>query len=103
MNQQHKSNGNHASGNHSKEADGGGSTGPISVTANLRDRQCLTGQEEKVLKLVAEAKTNKEIAVALCISPATVKRHLENILRKLNLKNRVSAAVFAVSEKLSVP
>jgi DNA-binding NarL/FixJ family response regulator len=65
--------------------------------------QPLTGQEQKVLKLVAEGQTNKEIAAALCISPATAKRHLENILRKLNLKNRVSAAVFAVSEKLSVP
>jgi DNA-binding NarL/FixJ family response regulator len=65
--------------------------------------QPLTGQEEKVLKLVAQAKTNKEIAAALCISPATAKRHLENILRKLNLKNRVGAAVYAVSEKRSIP
>jgi DNA-binding NarL/FixJ family response regulator len=56
----------------------------------------LTAQERKVLKLVAEAKTNKEIAAALGISPSTVKRHLENILKKLQLKNRVEAAVFAV-------
>jgi DNA-binding NarL/FixJ family response regulator len=102
MNQQHKSNANHPNGNHSKEADREGKTRRTRVTGNLQGRQCLTGQEEKVLKLVAEAKTNKEIAAVLCISPATVKRHLENILRKLNLKNRVSAAVYAVSEKRSL-
>lgn len=102
MNQQHKSNRNHSNASHSKEADRGESTGRIRVTGNLQHPQCLTGQEEKVLKLVAEAKTNKEIAAVLCISPATVKRHLENILRKLNLKNRVSAAVYAVSEKRSL-
>lgn len=56
----------------------------------------LTAQERRVLGLIAEALTNKEIAVALGISPATVKRHLENILRKLELRNRVDAAIFAV-------
>lgn len=56
----------------------------------------LTAQEKKVLKLVAKAQSNKEIAAALGISPSTVKRHLENILRKLNLKNRIAAAVYAV-------
>lgn len=56
----------------------------------------LTAQERRVLNLVAEAKTNKEIATTLDVSPSTVKRHVENILRKLHLKNRVEAAVFAV-------
>lgn len=56
----------------------------------------LTAQERKVLKLVVGAKTNKEIATALGISPSTVKRHLENLLSKLRLKNRVAAAVYAV-------
>jgi two-component system nitrate/nitrite response regulator NarL len=58
--------------------------------------QLLTAQEKKVLKLVVEAKANKEIAAALGISPSTVKRHLENLLSKLRLKNRVAAAVYAV-------
>jgi len=57
----------------------------------------LTLQEKKVLKLVAKAQTNKEIAASLGISPSTVKRHLENILKKLRLRNRVEAAVYAVS------
>ena len=56
----------------------------------------LTRCEMRVLSLVTQSKTNSEIARALGISPATVKRHLENILRKLELKNRVDAAIFAV-------
>ena len=55
----------------------------------------LTPREKKVLELVGEANTNKEIAAALGISPATVKRHMENILRKLSLKNRIEAALYA--------
>jgi len=65
-----------------------------------RDYGPLTAQEKNVLELVANGETNKEIAAALCISPATVKRHLENILRKLQLKNRVTAAVYAVKERM---
>jgi DNA-binding CsgD family transcriptional regulator len=56
----------------------------------------LTASERRVLNLVAQAKTNKEIAGSLGISPATVKRHLENVLRKLHLKNRVEAAIYAL-------
>jgi DNA-binding CsgD family transcriptional regulator len=54
----------------------------------------LTAAEKRVIALVSRAKTNKEIAAALGISPATAKRHLENILRKLQLKNRVAAAIY---------
>jgi DNA-binding CsgD family transcriptional regulator len=56
----------------------------------------LTAAEKRVLALVSSAKTNKEIAFALGISPATVKRHLENVLRKLELKNRVEAAIYGL-------
>ncbi len=56
----------------------------------------LTAQEKRVLKLVVKGETNKGIAATLGISPSTVRRHIENILRKLNLENRVQAAVFAV-------
>lgn len=54
----------------------------------------ITPAEQRVLKLVAGAKTNKEIAAALGISPATVKRHIEKILTKLGLRNRVEIALF---------
>ena len=57
----------------------------------------LTAAEKRVLALVSSAKTNKEIAFALGISPATVKRHLENVLRKLHLKNRVEAAIYGLT------
>ena len=56
----------------------------------------VTAAERRVLCLVSLAKTNKEIAVVLGISPATVKRHLENVLRKLELKNRVEAAIYGL-------
>jgi DNA-binding CsgD family transcriptional regulator len=53
----------------------------------------LTAGEKRVLTLLSFAKTNKEIACALGISPATVKRHLENVLRKLELRNHVEAPI----------
>jgi DNA-binding NarL/FixJ family response regulator len=56
----------------------------------------LTGAENRILAHVARAKTNKEIARDLGISPATVKRHLENLLSKLGLKNRVEAAIYGL-------
>ena len=56
----------------------------------------LTGAENRVLACVTRAKTNKEIARDLGISPATVKRHLENVLSKLGLKNRVEAAIYGL-------
>lgn len=55
----------------------------------------LTKREKEILTLVAKAFSNKEIAANMSISPSTVKRHVENILRKLRLKNRVAAAIHA--------
>ena len=56
----------------------------------------LTVAEKRVLGLVSQAKTNKEIAIVLKISPATVKRHLENIFTKAHLRNRVEAAIYGL-------
>jgi len=56
----------------------------------------LTRAEKRILARVTLAKTNKEIAGDLGISPATVKRHLENLLRKLGLKNRVEVAIYGL-------
>jgi DNA-binding NarL/FixJ family response regulator len=56
----------------------------------------ITAAERHVLALVAQARTNKEIATHLGISPATVKRHMENILLKLGLRNRVEAAIYGL-------
>jgi len=56
----------------------------------------ITAAESRVLTLVTRAKTNKEIALALSISPSTVKRHMEKILAKLGLRNRVEAAIYGL-------
>ena len=57
----------------------------------------VTAAELRVLSLVSRAKTNKEIAAVLGISPATVKRHLEKILSKLGLRNRVEVAIYGLA------
>ena len=57
----------------------------------------LTPAENRVLRLISRSMTNREIAGLLKISPATVKRHVENILRKLGLRNRIDAAIYALA------
>ena len=56
----------------------------------------LSDRELEVLKLVANGKDNAQIAAELVISPKTVKNHISNILMKLQLHNRIQAAVYAV-------
>jgi two-component system nitrate/nitrite response regulator NarL len=60
----------------------------------------LTVREIEVLQLIAEGKSNQEIAESLVISESTVKNHLRNILGKLHLQNRIQAAVYAVRQGL---
>ena len=60
------------------------------IRAELSDR------EIEVLKLIANGKDNAMIAAELHISPKTVKNHISNILMKLQIDNRIQAAVFAV-------
>jgi two-component system NarL family response regulator len=66
--------------------------------AAVQPTACLTEREREVLGMVASGTTNKEMAAALGISPSTVKNHLQNILDKLHLENRVQAATFALRE-----
>ncbi|MHB8643446.1 MAG: LuxR C-terminal-related transcriptional regulator [Gaiellaceae bacterium] len=54
----------------------------------------LSGREQEVLMMVAEGARNREIAGALAISEFTVKRHVQNILHKLGMASRNSAAAF---------
>jgi DNA-binding NarL/FixJ family response regulator len=56
----------------------------------------LSDRETQVLKLIANGKDNAQIAADLHISPKTVKNHISNILMKLQIENRIQAAVFAV-------
>ncbi len=61
----------------------------------------LTQRERQILEHVAEGMTNKEIARALGISPATTKAHVERIIAKLGVSDRTQAAVLAA--RLSEP
>ena len=56
----------------------------------------LSEREIEVLKLIANGKDNSQIAADLHISPKTVKNHISNILMKLQIENRIQAAVYAV-------
>ena len=59
----------------------------------------LSSQEERVVALVAEGKTNKEIAVALGLSDKTVKNYLANVFQKLRITRRAQAAAFFVKRQ----
>jgi DNA-binding NarL/FixJ family response regulator len=63
----------------------------------------LTPRELEVLKLIAEAHTNKEIAQKLVISVKTVERHRENILDKLGMRDRVELTRYAIRRGLIHP
>lgn len=58
----------------------------------------LSEREVEVLRLIAEGRSNTEIAERLVISEHTVKRHVSNILSKLHLVDRTQAAVYAWRE-----
>lgn len=64
------------------------------------DRPALTERELEVLRLITEGRDNPEIAERLDISVHTVKNHVSNILAKLEVGNRIQAAVSAVRKHL---
>ena len=61
------------------------------------DEAGLTEQERKIIERIAAGKSNKLIARELNIAEGTVKVHVKHLLKKLNLKSRVEAAVWAVT------
>lgn len=62
--------------------------------------ECLTNRELEVLKLLSVGMFNKEIAEDLSISERTVKNHVSNIFKKLEVTDRTQAAVFAIRNNL---
>jgi len=71
----------------------------MSTTAPHEKRDPLSPQEERVLALVAEGKTNKEIALSLNLSDKTVGHYLENIFQKLHVTRRSQAAVYFTQQQ----
>jgi DNA-binding NarL/FixJ family response regulator len=74
-------------------------TEDTAMAATIRTE--LSNRELEVLKLVANGKDNAQIAAELVISPKTVKNHISNILMKLQIQNRIQAAVYAVRSGLA--
>ncbi len=72
----------------------------------LRDKgltdpyELLTAREREILQLLAEGKTNREVAEDLFISPATVETHRAHIMEKLKLRNTADLVLFAVRRKI---
>lgn len=64
------------------------------------DSELLTAREREVLACIADGLTNREIAEQLVISVKTVDRHRENLMRKLNMHNRVELVRYAIEKGL---
>ena len=60
----------------------------------------LTPREAEVLRLVAQGRSNRDIADVLVLSPRTIKRHIENIFDKLGVSSRAAATAFALRSEL---
>ena len=71
---------------------------PASPKTHVAD---LTEREHDVLRLIAQGRSNREIADQLHITEGTVKGHVSNILSKLHLQDRTQAALFAVRQGLA--
>jgi len=64
-------------------------------TVSMKVRKILTQREIEILSLVAVGCKNEEVADKLCVSPHTIKTHLYNIYKKINVTNRLQATLWA--------
>lgn len=60
----------------------------------------LTAREKEILQLLAEGKSNKEVAAVLNVSPYTVETHRTHLMQKLNLHNTAEIVLYAVRKKI---
>jgi DNA-binding NarL/FixJ family response regulator len=73
----------------------------VESSRDLQPRANLSPREGEILRLVARGMDNAQIASELNISTRTAKNHLSSVLYKLNMRNRVQAAIFAVRNGLA--
>jgi two-component system nitrate/nitrite response regulator NarL len=66
----------------------------------VKDAVTLTAREQDVLRSLADGLTDKQIAARLLVAPGTVRIHLRSVYRKLGLRNRAQAAVYAAANGL---
>ena len=74
----------------------------VELDETLPGLKTLTPTERKVLKLISDDKTSKDIAAELFISPRTVETHRTNICRKLDLSGSLALVKFAVTHKSEI-
>lgn len=73
----------------------------LSSSARKKDEiDTLTEREKEVLVLIAHGESNRNIARKLFISEKTVKNHITNIFRKLNVEDRTQAAIYAIKKRI---
>ncbi len=79
--------------------------GPVAATTrpagDAQESAGLTSREREILALVSEGHSNQAVAKALCVAEQTVKFHLSNIYRKLDVSNRTAAGMWAHKQVLA--
>jgi DNA-binding NarL/FixJ family response regulator len=65
------------------------------IEANVYQSQPLSFREKQIVKLIQQAKLNKEIAYELHLAEGTIKEYLNRIFRKVGTKNRTELAIWA--------
>ena len=69
-----------------------------SGTAEDQRMASLSGQERRILELLAEGKTNRQIAAEMFLAEKTVKNYVSNLLTKMGMSRRTEAAVYAARQ-----
>ncbi|OZI33397.1 DNA-binding response regulator [Bordetella genomosp. 5] len=83
------------------QASAAGAHAPAGTAAAPVGRHRLTAREMQIIQYLARGDSNKTIARELDVSESTVKIHVQNVLKKLNLTSRVQVAVYAVEHGLN--
>ncbi|MGA2327165.1 MAG: response regulator transcription factor [Bryobacteraceae bacterium] len=75
-------------------------TRQLQKTDSQDSYELLTEREREILQLLAEGKSNKEVATVLNVSPYTVETHRTHLMQKLNLHNTAEIVLYAVRKKI---